>query len=126
MHPSLITRIVLTAIILPILPAMTLLPLVRFQHATLRFAMSVTGAFGVVLSIALLSHVQAWANVWERYWESDGLTWGTSKEKGLTAVLCLFCCAGMACDWLLRRVFGECPDEVRVYSSTGSIIHGSL
>jgi len=111
LHPSLTTRIILTAIGLPIIMVLTLLPLIHFQRAALRFATSVTGAFGMVLSIALLSHILAWANVWERYWESDSLSWGTSKEKGLSAAFCLFLCTGMASDWLLRRMFGECLDE---------------
>lgn len=116
-HPSLKTRIILTAIIFPILTVTTLLPFVRFQHTALHFAMSVRGTFGVVLSIALLSHILAWANVWECYCESDNLKWGTSKERGLSAAFCFFLCVGMASDWLLRRIFGECPDEVGTRSS---------
>jgi len=73
--------------------------------------MSATGAFGVVLSIALLSHTLAWANVWERYWETNSLLWGTSKERGLSAAFCLFLLAGMVGDFLLSHMFGECPDE---------------
>lgn len=97
---------------MPILTILTLLPLPRIQHSAVRFATASTGSFGLVLSIALLSHIPSWANVWERLWATDGLTWGTSKEKGLSAGFCLFLCAGMASDWLLRRTFGECPDEV--------------
>ncbi|KAF8897480.1 hypothetical protein BD779DRAFT_1667454 [Infundibulicybe gibba] len=109
-HPSRITRIVLIAILTPILTILVLLPL-RFQHASLRFASASTGAFGLVLTIALMSHIPAWANVWERLWLADGETWGTPKEKGLSAAFCIFLCMGMMCDWLLRRRFGECPDE---------------
>lgn len=111
-HPSLLTRIVLTAVMIPILTVMTLLPLDRFQHSALRFATSSTGAAGLVVSIALLAGIPPWANVWERYWVQDGLDWGTSQEKGLSAAFFLLLSTGIVCDWFLKRTFGECPDEV--------------
>jgi hypothetical protein len=75
------------------------------------------GAFGLVLSIALLSKppVSGWANVWERLWVKNGdpNDWGTSKEKGLSAAWAVFWVVGIVVDWALRRWVGECPDEVR-------------
>ena len=90
----------------------TLLPLVKFQHASLRFATASMGSFGVIVAIAALAHVPAWANVWERLWLTASIEWETSKEKGLSAGFCLFLCAGMVSDWFLKRTFGECPDQV--------------
>ncbi|THU86879.1 hypothetical protein K435DRAFT_782714 [Dendrothele bispora CBS 962.96] len=110
-HPSLLTRIVLTSIIAPILTLLVCLPLERFQHPSLRLAACSIGSFGLVLSIALLAHIPAWANVWSRYWLKSSLEWGGSKERGLDAGFCLFLLVGIASDYLLRRLFGECPDE---------------
>ncbi|KAJ7578107.1 hypothetical protein C8J56DRAFT_969013 [Mycena floridula] len=110
-HPSLLTRLVFTVIIAPVLTVLTLLPLQRFQHAALRFATASTGAFGAVVSIALISGNPAWADVWERYWVKDGGSWGSRKEQGLTAAFALLLAFGIVADWLLRRKFGECPDE---------------
>lgn len=113
-HPSLPTRIILTAIILPTLSILTILPLPRSQHAFLRFSLSATGAFGVVLSISLLTGVESWANVWERFWVHDG-PWGSSSEKGLSAAYCFLLAGGMGCDWVLRYKFGENPDQVHYF-----------
>jgi hypothetical protein len=110
-HPSLLTRVILTAIILPILMILTILPLPRFQRNTLRFSLSATGAFGVVLSISLLTGVESWADVWVRFWVPDG-PWGSSREKGLSAAYCFLLIGGMGCDWVLRYKFGENPDQV--------------
>ncbi|KAJ8080217.1 hypothetical protein PM082_017047 [Marasmius tenuissimus] len=113
-HPTLLTRLVFLAITTPILTLFTLLPLVRFQHGALRFALSSTGAFGLVTSIALLGgeegDVQAgvW---WCRLFVRDGEGWGTGKEKGLCVGYCMFLITGTVVDWALRRRFGECPDE---------------
>jgi hypothetical protein len=96
---------------------MALLPLDRFQHASLRVAASATGSFGMILSIALLSHTPSWANVWERLWLSDKLEWGSGMEKGLSAALCLLFFTGLACDWILHWKFGACPDQVSHLSS---------
>ncbi|KAJ7705276.1 hypothetical protein B0H17DRAFT_1298329 [Mycena rosella] len=112
-HPSLLARVIITAVFAPTFTLFVLLPIPRVQHCALRCATAATGAFGLVLSIALLANIPAWANVWERLWQAEDLsnTWGTAQEKGLSAGFCLFFVAGMACDWLLRRKFGECPDE---------------
>jgi hypothetical protein len=95
-----------------------LLPLPAFQHRAIRLSASATGAFGLVLTIALLSRVDPWANVWERLWVADDSTWGSTKEKGLSAIWCLFLALGVGTDWQLKRRFGENPDEVR-----GSVIN---
>jgi len=84
----------------------------------LRVCTGATGSFGLVVAIALLlkPQVDAWANVWERLWLKDGTTWGSSKEKGLSAAFGLFMAAGIAADWALKRWIGECPDEARSLS----------
>ncbi|KAJ7182592.1 hypothetical protein C8R43DRAFT_911084 [Mycena crocata] len=112
-HPSLLARVIITAVLTPTLTLFVLLPIPRIQHSAVRVATASTGAFGLVLSIALLANIPAWANVWERLWMPADVagTWGTTKEKGLSVGFCLFFAAGIACDWLLRRKFGECPDE---------------
>lgn len=83
-------------------------------HPILRFCTASTGSFGLVVSIALLLKppAKSWANVFERLWVSDGVGWGTSQEKGLTAAWAFFTFVGIVEDWALRRWFGEDPDEV--------------
>ncbi|KAF9260948.1 hypothetical protein L218DRAFT_1079017 [Marasmius fiardii PR-910] len=116
-HPTLLTRHVFLAITTPILLLFTLLPLVKFQHGALRFAMSSTGAFGLVTSFALLSSLKtgepaAQAGVWWCHlFVKDGLGWNTPTERGLSAGYCLFLLVGSVADWALRKKFGECPDE---------------
>ncbi|KAJ7176570.1 hypothetical protein C8R46DRAFT_1160522 [Mycena filopes] len=112
-HPSLLARVIIIAVISPTLTLFVLLPIPQVQHSAVRFATASTGAFGLVVSIALLAHIPAWANVWERLWVPADLssTWGTSQEKSLTVGFALFLAAGIACDWFLKRKFGECPDE---------------
>ncbi|KAF5340491.1 hypothetical protein D9758_014566 [Tetrapyrgos nigripes] len=110
-HPSFLTRIVFTCVITPILTVLALLPLQRFQRPSLRMAASSIGAFGLVVSIALLSKIPSWANVWSRYWLKASEEWGGAKERGLSAGFCLFLLAGVGSDWLLSRFVGECPDE---------------
>jgi hypothetical protein len=115
MHPALLSRVILTSVLVPVLAVLTLLPLAHVQHGAMRLATSATGAFGIVLAIALMAEVPAWADVWERLWLSDGLAWGTQKERGLSATWAFFWALGGACDWFLRRRFGENPDEVRFF-----------
>lgn len=133
-HPALRSRIILTAIFLPsftvslllfaVLPASRLTTLM--MHALLRFCTASTGAFGIVVSIALLMRPQeeGWANAWERLWmaaspvgPSGQIWWGSSQEQGLSAGYAVFLFAGVAVDWALRKWIGECPDEVGRYSS---------
>lgn len=119
LHPSLLARIIVIAIFVPIVTILALLPISRCQHSSLRFALSSTGAFGVILSISLLAHIDSWANVWERLWISVGPTdqWGSSQEKGLSAAYCFLLVGGIGCDWILKRQFGENPDQVLQFSS---------
>lgn len=84
----------------------------------LRVATASSGAFSLVVSIALLARVAAWADVWERLWVSNGDGWGTSKEMGLSVAYCLFTCIGVGSDWALKKWLGECPDEVRIGVTT--------
>jgi hypothetical protein len=111
-HPTLIARVILVVVFLPIFTVFVLLPIHRCQRGFIRTAMSASGSFGVILSIALLAKVSAWSNVWERLWVSDSIEWGTPQEKGLSTGFCLFLCAGTACDWFLKFRLGENPDQV--------------
>jgi hypothetical protein len=118
-HPSLLPRqvlIVLFTVLLLILILLFSLPrLARFLHPTFRVTTASSGAFSLVLAIALLSHIPAWADVWERLWLHDGESWGTPREKGLSAAFCIFLSVGSGIDWFLNKWLGECPDEVRYY-----------
>ena len=115
-HPSLTVRVVLACILAPAFICITLIPLDRFQHASLRVATSATGAFGIVLSIALLARIPAYGNAWERWWQRDKLEWGSRKEKGLSAALLFIFLTGLASDRFLLWKFGACPDEVSRFS----------
>jgi hypothetical protein len=110
-HPALITRAVLVTISTLLLTIATMLPNPRSQRPALRFTTSASGAFGIVLSIALLSKASAWSDCWEHLWVKDGEDWGTSAERGLSAAFCILLLLGLASDWVLHRKFGECPDE---------------
>ncbi|CAK5262256.1 unnamed protein product [Mycena citricolor] len=112
-HPPLIVRIIIVAILSSTSALVAVLPISSIQPHAVRFSTSAIGAFGLVVSIALLAHIPSWANVWERLWVDDDLsnTWGSGAEKGLAAAFCLFLTLGGVCDWLLKRQFGECPDE---------------
>jgi len=121
-HPSLLSRIIIVAIFIPLFTVLCLVAFIiprlstRFLHPLLRFCTASTGAFGIVLAIALLRSPEpgdaSWANVWERLWVKDGSTWGTGGEQGLSAAYAVLLVAGTVGDWALNRWFGECPDEV--------------
>lgn len=111
-HPTLLTRIVLTAVFTPIGLVMCLLPISRTQHAFVRVGMASAGSFGTILSIAILARLSSWSDVWGRLWIQDGSGWGTPKEKGLSAAFCLFLLVGVISDWFLKIKLGENPDEV--------------
>jgi len=112
LHPNLITRIVLTATFTVIGTILCILPLpFQFSHAPLRFATAATGAFGLILCVALMGHIRSWANAWNRYLVSNSADWGTSQEKGLSAAYCIILSLGVLCDWLLHKKLGENPDE---------------
>ncbi|KAF8735053.1 hypothetical protein AX14_002814 [Amanita brunnescens Koide BX004] len=131
LHPSLTGRRILLVILtilvsIPTVFICTILPrilvtesntcLAYLQHLVrplLRFCTASTGSFGLLVSIALLLKppAKSWANVFERLWVSDGVGWGTSQEKGLTAAWAFFTFFGIVGDWALRSWFGEDPDE---------------
>lgn len=111
-HPSLLTRVVLTAVFTPIGTLFCLLPFPHCARIALRVAASSLGAFGITEAVALFIRNPAWGNVWERYWMHDGIAWGTSSEKGLSAGFCFFFVTGLVCDWFLHAKVGENPDEV--------------
>ncbi|TFK23422.1 hypothetical protein FA15DRAFT_670531 [Coprinopsis marcescibilis] len=119
LHPSLLTRLILLGIFgvlsLSLVVASSAIPRLTHSllHSVMRCCVSATGAFGLVLSVALLSNpqVEAWANVWERLWVANGESWGTGKEQGLSAAFGILWIIGMIADWGLGRYFGECPDE---------------
>ncbi|KAF8968937.1 hypothetical protein BDZ97DRAFT_1902721 [Flammula alnicola] len=127
-HPSLPSRIILVGVFLALFTILvllvSLLPNSRLTqsilHSLLRLCTSSTGAFGLVMAIALLLNPkeEGWANVWERLWLMDGpenpdgqVGWGSAQERGLSAAYAVFLFAGMAVDWALGRWIGECPDE---------------
>ena len=103
------------AVFVPLGLMLCLLPFPKLSRVSLRLACASSGAFGIVLSIAIMSRVSAWANVWERLWVEDGDDWGTSKERGLSAAYCLLLTTGLVSDWFFHLKFGENPDEVGGY-----------
>lgn len=112
LHPSLLTRVILTAILTVLGTVLCLIPFPKYDHVAVRFATSAAGSFGLVLAIALLADIPAWSNVWARFLANNDIEWGTVKEKGLSAAYCFLLALGMASDWLLHRFFGANPDEV--------------
>ena len=94
-HPTRLTRIVLTAIFTALGTLFCLLPFPVVSHTPVRIAASSAGAFGVILSIALFAHIPAWADVWERFWVNNDINWGSLKENRVSA----------ACRFLLSTVF---------------------
>ncbi|TFY79878.1 hypothetical protein EWM64_g4133 [Hericium alpestre] len=110
LHPALSTRRILLALFICLFPLMTLLPF-RTRLIFLRISAASTGAFGLILFIALMAHADAWGNVWERLWVGDGAGWGTSVEHGMSAGYWLLLIGGFVSDWLLHRVFGGNPDQ---------------
>ena len=120
-HPSLPPRVILTITFLVFFFVLSLIfatiPRLynRIFHPFLRICTASTGAFGLILSIALLLNPRelSWANIWERLWVKDGVNWGTTRERCLSAAYWIFFLLGIAGDWALHKSIGECPDEVR-------------
>ena len=121
LHPSLTPRVIFITVITILLMVLVLISTViprlstLLLHPLLRLCTSSTGAFGLVLSIALLakSQIDPWADIWERLWVQDGDGWGSGKEQGLSAAWGVFLSVGIIADWAFHRWLGECPDEVR-------------
>jgi len=114
-HPSELARDILLGVFSAISAVLCLLPITTTQHASLRFAAAWLGAFGIILSISILAGISQWTEIWARLWVPWDASWGTSQEKGLTAAFIGLAAAGCASDWLLKRQFGECPDEVCIF-----------
>lgn len=112
LHPTLLARIILAAILTALGTLLCLIPFSKHSHIPIRFAAAATGSFGLVLCIAILARVPAWGNVWARLWVGNDIEWGTVGEKGLSAAYCIILALGVTCDWVLHRRFGENPDEV--------------
>jgi len=111
LHPSLVTRRIFVALLVSISCILTMAPFARTQRHSIRLAASASGTFGLIVSIALLAHVQPWSNVWERLWISDGNGWDTGNERALSAGYWLILIAGCSTDWALKKYFGGNPDE---------------
>ncbi|TCD62424.1 hypothetical protein EIP91_006906 [Steccherinum ochraceum] len=111
LHPTLLTRIILTSILVVLGTVLCLLPWPRYHHVPVRFAASAAGSLGLVTCVALFAHIPSWSNAWARFWVSNDIEWGTAQEKGLSATYCILLVLGVGCDWLLHRYFGENPDE---------------
>jgi len=114
-HPPLLSRIVLAAVFALLGTVVCLLPFPCYARVVTRIATSSLGAFGLTVSVALFAHSATWGNVWERLWVLDGIGWGNSKEKGLSAAFCFLFALGLISDWFLHTKIGENPDEVSVY-----------
>ncbi|KAJ3928656.1 MAG: hypothetical protein NXY57DRAFT_496239 [Lentinula lateritia] len=125
-HPPLEARVVFTigvmvVSVIAIMLSAFIPPLTRFKHPLLRFAASSTGSFGVTMCISLLSSssfssssassLQSWSSPWSHLYLSASSSWGTSTEKGFSALFCILILAGTVCDWAFWRKWGECPDE---------------
>ena len=66
----------------------------------------------MVTAIALFANIESWANPWLIFAIRTYVGTIDSKEKGLSAALCLFAVTGAGCDWLLKLKVGEDPDKV--------------
>ncbi|KAJ3807090.1 hypothetical protein F5876DRAFT_48779 [Lentinula aff. lateritia] len=125
-HPPLEARVVFTIVVMVVSVIAIMLSafipsLTKFKHPLLRFTASSTGSFGVTMCISLLSSssfssssassLQSWSSPWSHLYLSASSTWGTSTEKGFSALLCILILAGTVCDWAFWRKWGECPDE---------------
>ncbi|KIK69868.1 hypothetical protein GYMLUDRAFT_34258 [Collybiopsis luxurians FD-317 M1] len=124
-HPSLRTRVVLTTVLIILVTiaaglCLFIPALGKFKHPLIRFLSSSIGAFGVTMSISLLSSASSsWSSPYSHLYlasspaivTTPSLEWGTSAEKGFSALFCVLLLLGTACDWALWKKFGECPDE---------------
>jgi len=109
--PALLARTILTVVFALVLPICCLIPVPTLQHGALRFSSALIGSFGVIVAGALLGNVLSWADIWTRLWVEKSEQWGNGQEKGLSAAMSLLCVFGVACDWFLKRKFGENPDQ---------------
>lgn len=110
-HPAQPARVILLGVFSILSAILCLLPIPRVQHGAVRSAAAWMGALGIILSISILAGIKTWEDVWARLWVSWDASWGTAQEKGITAAFMGFAAVGIGVDWLLKRQFGECPDE---------------
>ncbi|KAF5376805.1 hypothetical protein D9757_008905 [Collybiopsis confluens] len=123
-HPNLRTRVVLVSVIVTLLSVAvgccSFIPALRsFKHPLIRFSTSAVGAFGVTMSISLLSSTaSSWSSPYSHLYldtspvtAPSSLEWGTPAEKGFSVLFCVLLLLGTTCDWALWKKFGECPDE---------------
>lgn len=115
-HPAKLARVILLTVCSAVSAILCLLPIPHIRYIALRSGGAWLGAMGVIVSISVLSRVSDWADAWARLWVNWDSHWGTSQEKGLSAAFAILAALGIATDWLLKRQFGECPDEVRIDS----------
>ncbi|KAG9118760.1 hypothetical protein FRC07_006563, partial [Ceratobasidium sp. 392] len=121
LHPSLLTRYILTIICVILLTVGILLPYPHVRHTCMRIGTSSAGAVGVINACAIIGSTSdpklaSWACAWLHLvlpHDSDAaeLQWYSGKSKGLTAAACFLWMLGAACDWWLKRRVGENPDE---------------
>jgi hypothetical protein len=58
-----------------------------------------------------MCRITSWGDIWSRLWVELPEV-GDGKERGLSAGYALFLIFGVVCDFMLNKIFGECPDEV--------------
>jgi hypothetical protein len=122
LNPPLQVRIVFLCVFTAILvvpPLLFLIPALSFNrpvgtilHWSLRFCTTSLGTFGLLVAIALLSHVGDWETAWSILWvpvmpDSSG------RELGLTIFGWILLLAGVVVDWGLYRLIGGSNDQVR-------------
>ncbi|KAG8955983.1 hypothetical protein FRC04_006432 [Tulasnella sp. 424] len=124
---SLLPRLIVYAILAPLLIFGTLVPHTVIRHSTLRTCSALTGSAGIVISIALFTKVPSWTSPWLTLAISPYVGNRDSHEKGLSAALCVLAVAGAAVDWLCKLKLGENPDKVRVvWTKTLSLINADV
>ncbi|KAG9000500.1 hypothetical protein FRB90_011817, partial [Tulasnella sp. 427] len=108
---SLLPRLIVYAILTPLLIVGTLVPHKIVRHTTLRTCTALTGSGGIVISIALFTKVPSWSSPWLTLAIAPYVGDRNAHEKGLSAGLCVLAVAGAAVDWLFKLKLGENPDK---------------
>lgn len=116
-HPSLLTRLVLLAIIVITFITFSFVPFPRCQRLTTRITSALTGSVGTIMAICIFCGVSSWGDVWLRLVVKTEANWEGGQEQGLSAATCLLFVVGCASDWALKWKFGEDPDKVCPLSS---------
>jgi len=110
-HPSLLTRLVLLAIIVIAFITCSFIPFPRCQRLTTRITSALAGSVGTIMAICIFCGVSSWGDVWLRLVVHTQANWEGGQEQGLSAATCILFLAGCASDWALRWKFGEDPDK---------------